>query len=139
MFKLMIATLLLISMNAWALSDQAFRKNIETFLVNLKQERTLQQKEQAFEKFQDELFDRINSFDVAVLEKDADIFDINELEDFRSLNELQGYLDLIVVKDLNSEGCKTTKDKIEASASKEGGVVPEAVEALKILASLCVN
>lgn len=137
MFKLIISTLLLVSLNAWAVSDAPTRKNTEAFIKALKQERTVDKKLELFSEFKDDLFNRIISFEIEKIENKNDIFSIDQKEAFRSLNEFEGYLDLITIKTFSKEDCKSTKENIETSASKESGVVPEAVESLKILSALC--
>lgn len=137
MFKLIISSLLLVSLNVWALADAPTRKNTEVLIKALKQERSVEKKLELFNEFKDDVFDRIISFEIEKIENKNDIFSIDQKEAFRSLNEFEGYLDLITTTTFTKEDCTSTKEDIETSASKESGVVPEAVEALKVLSALC--
>lgn len=137
MFKLILTTVLLISTSSWAVTDGPMRKSIDTFVKTAQQERSASQKIQMLKDFKQALYNRIDSFDLTEQELKKELVAGDKNEAFRSLNEFEGYIDLIPTDKFKTEDCKRIKNEIETSASKEAGVVPEAVDALKILSSLC--
>lgn len=59
------------------------------------------------------------------------------VEDYRSLTEFEGYLDLISLTRLNEKECRRAQVRVEASSSTNGFVSKEARYALELLQALC--
>lgn len=87
------------------------------------------------ESYKDFLYSRLNTIELPDIETTPDTDP--RLEEYRSLTEFDNYVALIRMRQVSAKSCNSTKVHIENSTSRDGGVVPEAVEALKILSALC--
>ena len=87
------------------------------------------------EAFKDFMFKRLNTI------LPEDVLNIPDedprIEEYRSLTEFSGYVNMISPKELSSLTCRGTHRDLINAASTQGSEGTEAVEALKILTSLC--
>ena len=88
------------------------------------------------ESFKDFLYKRLNT-----IEMPEDILNTPDtdprMEEFRSLNEFNGYLNLISPKSVTVGSCRSIHQDIVNTVNTQGAEASEAVEAIKILSSLC--
>ncbi|WII72941.1 hypothetical protein QJS83_03530 [Bdellovibrio sp. 22V] len=129
-------TLVLAAGSAHAFEDAMTIQVTGQLTLRLQQEADPQVRLQLLEKYKEFLFERLNTVE---LPEDLTSLPDNSpiIEEFRSLTEYDNYINLIRIKTLNERNCQLAKMRIENSTSREGGVVPEAVEALKVLNALC--
>ncbi|WP_374033855.1 hypothetical protein ACES2I_14555 [Bdellovibrio bacteriovorus] len=131
----MILAFVLAGNSAMAFQDlQTYRATDE--LINAMQlEGDTSVRLRQLESYKDFLYTRLNTIELPDIETTPD--NDPRLEEYRSLTEFDNYVALIRMRQVSAKSCNATKVHIENSTSRDGGVVPEAVEALKILSALC--
>lgn len=135
MRQLVITLALVLSgFNASAFQDPETVQAAENLVSNMQQD-SREDRLSRLESFKEFLYTRLNTIEIPDLNTTSD-FD-PRIEEYRSLTEFDNYVNLITMRQVTSKACVSTKMHIENSTSPEGGVVPEAVEALKILSALC--
>jgi hypothetical protein len=100
------------------------------------------------EEFKNILYDRLNS--IPMPEDISKVPDNDpRIEEFRSLNEFSGYLNLMTPKTLSAASCRSARKDLVNSVDTQGAelseetvasddsVPSEAIQAMKILKSLC--
>lgn len=141
MRQLMVALLsLLISYQAVAFKDPAVVNGI----IKLKQNLETQPRENRLvylEKFKNALYKRLNTIPLPenILQTPAND---PRMEEFRSLNEFSGYVNLISPKSLDRASCQSAQQSIVSAAKTQDETAGEtdtmeADEAAKILEALC--
>ena len=136
MRQLTIAFLsLFLSVQAFAFRDATTVSRVEQLKQRLEAEAP-QNRLVHLEKFKDFMYKRLNT-----IEMPEDILNTPDedprLEEFRSLTEFSGYVNLIAPKSVSATGCRSAHQDIVNTANTQGSEASEAVEALKILNSLC--
>ncbi|MGE9743373.1 hypothetical protein [Bdellovibrio bacteriovorus] len=131
----MILAFVLAGNSAMAFQDlQTYRATDE--LINAMQlEGDTSVRLRQLESYKDFLYSRLNTIELPDIDTTPDTDP--RLEEYRSLTEFDNYVALIRMRQVSAKSCNATKVHIENSTSRDGGVVPEAVEALKILSALC--
>ncbi|AHZ83467.1 hypothetical protein predicted by Glimmer/Critica [Bdellovibrio bacteriovorus HD100] len=131
----MILAFVLAGNSAMAFQDlQTYRATDE--LINAMQlEGDTSVRLRQLESYKDFLYSRLNTIELPDIDTTPETDP--RLEEYRSLTEFDNYVALIRMRQVSAKSCNATKVHIENSTSRDGGVVPEAVEALKILSALC--
>lgn len=133
---LIALSLLVATTSASAFHDSATITVTEKLMLHIEKMEDSQLRLKALEKYKDFLFERLNSIELPdnfmALSNDNPV-----IEEYRSLTEFDNYINLIRMKEVTAKDCQRTKMRIEASTSREGGMVPEAEVALKVLSALC--
>lgn len=132
---MMILTFLLSSNSALAFQDHLTFRAMDELTQTLQAERDGNMRLRHLESFKDFLYNRLNTIELPDIETTPD--NDPRLEEYRSLTEFDSYVSLIRMRQISAKSCNSTKVHIEGTTSRDGGVVPEAVEALKVLSALC--
>jgi hypothetical protein len=123
------------SVQAFAFHDVTTLSRIEQLKQRLETEAP-QNRLAQLEAFKDFMYRRLNTMPMP-----EDILntpdDDPRIEEFRSLTEFSGYVNLIAPKAVTGASCRAARNDIVNSANTQGAEATEAVEALKILNSLC--
>ncbi|WP_253696375.1 hypothetical protein [Bdellovibrio bacteriovorus] len=135
MRKLILMVCLLASQSSLAFTDSLTLQTADNLIAHLQRQDNVVARLQYLETYKQFLFDRLNTIEIPDLATTPD--DHPALEEYRSLTEYDNYVNLIRMKDINASTCQRTRTRIENSTSRDGGLVPEAVEAMKILNALC--
>ena len=126
---------LLLSTQAFAFRDQLTVQRISQLKQTLEAEAP-QNRLAHLEAFKDFMYKRLNT-----VELPEDILntpdDDPRIEEYRSLTEFSGYVNLISGKTISAASCRSSRQDIVNTANTQGAEASEAVEALKILNSLC--
>lgn len=128
---------LFIGAQAFAFSDRVTVVRVEQLKQTLEAEAP-QNRLAHLEGFKDFLFNRLNT-----IEMPEDILNTPDsdprMEEFRSLTEFSGYVNLISAKQLSKASCGGIHRDIINTAQTQGteSQASEALAALKILSSLC--
>ncbi|KHD88255.1 MAG: hypothetical protein OM95_09965 [Bdellovibrio sp. ArHS] len=134
----MLMICLLTSQSVLAFTDSITVQAADNLIVHLQRQENPALRLRDLETFKQFLFQRLNTIeipDVATTPEDDPAF-----EEYRSLTEYDNYINLIYMKDITSTSCGRMKIRITNATSREGEiVVPEAAEAMKVLAALCHN
>ena len=137
MRQLMIAFLSLIfSFQAFAFNDPVTVGRIKQLKERLESEAP-QNRLAHLESFKGFMFKRLNSPDLmpedALSIPDGD----PRLEEYASLTEFSGYVNLISLKEVTYASCHSVHQDMANMVKTQGAETSEAVEAVKILGSLC--
>lgn len=132
---IMIVTMILMSSSAWAFQDFETYQATDKLIERMQVETNLQRRLRIMDAYKNFLYQRLNTIEIPDLTETPD--NDPRLEEYRSLTEFDNYVNLIRMRQVDAKTCTSTKMHIERSTSRDGGVVPEAVEALKILTALC--
>ncbi len=138
MRQLTVALLsLLLGAQAFAFNDRVTVARVEQLKQTLEAEAP-QNRLAHLESFKDFLYNRLNS-----IELPEDILNTPDndprIEEYRSLTEFSGYVNLISAKQLSKASCGNINRDIINTANTQGSEsqASEALAALKILNSLC--
>lgn len=127
--------LILAAAPALAFEDTLTYQATAEVITRMQQEAEMPARLALLNSYKDFLYNRLNTIEIPDLETTPDTDP--RLEEYRSLTEFDGYINLISMRQVTAQTCASAKTRIERSTSREGGVVPEAVEALRVLSVLC--
>lgn len=128
-------SLVLAASQSLAFEDALTYQATTEVITRMQQEAEMPARLALLNSYKDFLYNRLNTIELPDLDSTPDTDP--RLEEYRSLTEFDGYVNLITMRQVTAQTCATTKTRIERSTSREGGVVPEAVEALRVLSALC--
>ena len=122
----------LVASQSFAFKDEAVVRGIETLKARLMLQQP-QDRVATMAKFQDFLYKRLNSIPLPedILKAPAND---PRLEEFKSLQEFEGYVQAIQLRPITAENCQK---KAVHFANVAKGAGPEAKEAYEILRFLC--
>lgn len=132
---LIYLSIILSAVSASAFQDPITLRASEELIEQMAQEMSPGRRLRQLEEFKDFLYNRLNTIELPDIATTPD--EDPRLEEYRSLTEYDGYVNLIRMRDITAKNCMSTKVRIEKSTSRDGVLVPEASAALKILLALC--
>lgn len=133
---LMILIVSLAANSVFAFQDAPTHQVTAQLLERMEKTDNKVQRLRDLEKYKDWIYQRLNSIELP--ENFISLPDNSPiLEEYRSLTEYDNYINLIRMKTVTEKDCAKTAKRIEGSTSREGGLVPEASDALRVLTALC--
>jgi hypothetical protein len=127
---------LIFSFQAFAFHDPVTIGRIKQLKERLESEAP-QNRLAHFESFKRFMFKRLNSPDL-MPEDSLSIPDGDpRLDEYASLTEFSGYVNLISPKEVTNASCHSVHQDLANTVKSQGEETPEAVEAVKIIGSLC--
>ncbi len=136
MRKLILSlTVFMAAIQSLAFDDNLTLQATNEVITRMQQEDDMSRRLALLNTYKDFLYNRLNTIEIPDLDSTPDTDP--RLDEYRSLTEFDGYVNLINMRQVTNQSCVRTKTHIERSTSRDGGLVPEAVEALRILSALC--
>lgn len=140
LIKSLVAVVVMVPSFSWALSDQMILNAYDRAQAQIVMSNSLEERVAKLEEFRHLVNLRLNSIDLpedVLMAADND----PRIESFRSLNEFEGYLDLISMRKVHEQSCARAEVKVVASSAgkQEGYVSQEARMALDLLKTLCAR
>ncbi|MNK11924.1 hypothetical protein D3C87_299750 [compost metagenome] len=138
LIKPIMAFVLMAPSLSWSLSDPVTQLAAEKIQAEIQADKTQFGRMEKLSELKQFVNHRLNT-----IELPPDLLKVRDddpiLESFRSLNEFEGYLDLISMTRIHGQNCAKAEIKVlAATAGKDSNYVsPEAQVALDLLKSIC--
>lgn len=132
---LIILSLFFSCANVYSFQDPITASATNSLITKFQAEGSTIQRLQLLEQYKNFLFKRLNTISFPNL-KDTEDSD-PQLEEYRSLTEFDGYINLIEMDEITEKNCQNTITHIENAGRTENELAPEATKALGVLTALC--